>query len=42
MIHIVSDAMRRESAIAEDFWYSIFKNNINDRMETTLQHIEQK
>lgn len=41
-MYVVSDAMRRESAIAEDFWHSTFKHNINDRMETTLQNIEEK
>lgn len=39
---LVSDAMRRESAIAEDFWSSILKSNTNDRMEITLKNIEQK
>lgn len=34
--------MRRESAIAEDYWQFIRKNNINNRMELILQNIEQK
>ena len=42
MVDLVSDTMRRESAIAEDFWSSILKNNTNDRMEITLKTIEQK
>jgi hypothetical protein len=41
-IYIVSDAMRRESAIADDYWHHIFKDNKNDRMEIALQNIEQK
>jgi len=42
VIYIVSDAMRRESAIADDYWHHIFKHNENDRMEIALQNIEQK
>jgi hypothetical protein len=34
--------MRRESAIADDYWEDVFKSNQNDRMEITLQKIEQK
>lgn len=42
MVDLVSDALRRESAIAEDFWSSILKHDTNDRMEITLKNIEQK
>jgi hypothetical protein len=34
--------MRRESAIADDYWYYIFKQNKNDRTEIALQNIEKK
>jgi hypothetical protein len=34
--------MRRERAIAEDYWRQILKDNINDRMEVALQNLEQK
>ena len=34
--------MRRESAIAEDYWREIFKQNKSDRIEIALTHIEQK
>jgi hypothetical protein len=42
MCYTVSDAMRRESAIADDFWDEIFVRNVNDRMEVALKNIEQK
>jgi hypothetical protein len=42
VIYVVSDAMRCESAIADDYWHSIFKHNKNNQMEITLQNIEQK
>jgi hypothetical protein len=41
-IYIVSDAMRRESAMAEDYWHDIFKQNKHDGVEVILQNIEQK
>jgi hypothetical protein len=34
--------MRRESAIAEDYWRDIFKQSKNDRIEVALQNIEEK
>jgi hypothetical protein len=41
-IYIVSDNMRRERAIAEDYWRQILKQNTNDRMEVALQNLEEK
>jgi len=41
-IYIVTDELRREKAIAEDYWRETFQDNKNDRMETALQNIEQK
>jgi len=41
-IYIVSDRMRRESAIAKEYWHETFKHDKNDRMEVTLRNIEQK
>ncbi|CAF4234038.1 unnamed protein product, partial [Adineta steineri] len=38
----VSDSIRRESAIAEDYWQSIFKHKKHDQTEIILQNIEQK
>ena len=38
----VSDEMRRETAIAEDYWHDVFKQNRKDSIETTLQNLEQK
>jgi hypothetical protein len=40
-ICIVTDAMRRESAIADDFWRHIFKHTKN-RMDVILENIERK
>jgi hypothetical protein len=34
--------MRRESAIANDYWDETLNDNINDRMEVSLKNIEQK
>jgi hypothetical protein len=34
--------MRRESAIADDYWHDIFKDNKKDRTEIALQNIEKK
>ncbi len=34
--------MRREAAIADDYWQDIFKQNKHDQMKATLQNIEQK
>jgi hypothetical protein len=34
--------MRRESAMAEDYWHDIFKQNKHDGVEVILQNIEQK
>lgn len=39
---LVTDTMRRESAIAEDFWSGILEHGTNDRMEITLKNIEEK
>ncbi len=33
--------MRRERAIAEDYWRDTFKENKNDRIELAPQNIEQ-
>ncbi|CAF0814171.1 unnamed protein product [Adineta steineri] len=38
----ISDSIRRESAIAEDYWQSIFKHKKHDQTEIILQNIEQK
>ncbi|CAF1307769.1 unnamed protein product [Adineta steineri] len=38
----INDMMRRESAIAEDYWRQIFKQNKSDRIEIALANIEQK
>ncbi|CAF1309475.1 unnamed protein product [Adineta steineri] len=38
----INDMMRRESAIAEDYWRQIFKQNKSDRIEIALTNIEQK
>ena len=34
--------MRRERAIAEDYWRDVFQHNIDDRMEISLKNIEHK
>jgi hypothetical protein len=34
--------MRRESAIAKEYWHETFKHDKNDRMEVTLRNIEEK
>jgi hypothetical protein len=34
--------MRRESAIAEDYWHHLLKHNIDDQVQVTLQNLEQK
>jgi hypothetical protein len=41
-IYVVSDAMRWEAAIAEDYWHDTFKHGNNDRMEVALKTIEEK
>ncbi|CAF0772753.1 unnamed protein product [Adineta ricciae] len=38
----ISDEMRRETAIAEDYWHDVFKLNKKGDIETTLQNLEQK
>jgi hypothetical protein len=34
--------MRRQKAIADDYWQYTFKHNQHDQMKVTLQNIEQK
>jgi hypothetical protein len=41
-LYVVTDAMRRESAIANDFWDETLSRNVNDQVEVTLKNIEQK
>jgi hypothetical protein len=41
-IYAVSDIMRWEAAIAEDYWHDTFKHGNNDRMEVALKTIEEK
>ena len=38
----ISDGMRRERAIAEDYWDDIFKHNTDDRTATALENLEEK
>lgn len=38
----VTDEMRRESAIADDYWYQVFQSNLTDRTQLVLQKIEHK
>ncbi|UJR12701.1 hypothetical protein I4U23_016875 [Adineta vaga] len=38
----ITDAMQRESAIADDYWRYTLKNGEKNQMEITLHHIEQK
>jgi hypothetical protein len=40
--NIVSDAMQRESAIADDFWRYTFKHTKKNRIEVVLENIERK
>jgi hypothetical protein len=39
---IVTDAMQRESAIADDYWRYTFKHGKKDQVEVALQNIERK
>ena len=41
-ISLVNDQMRRENAIANDYWYPIFKQNKVDQIALMLQRIEEK
>ncbi len=41
-IYVVSDTMRWEAVIAEDYWHDTSKRNKNDRMEVMLKNIEKK
>jgi pyrimidine operon attenuation protein/uracil phosphoribosyltransferase len=39
---IVTDAMHRESAIADDYWSYTLKHSKQDQIEVVLQNIERK
>ncbi|CAF4063885.1 unnamed protein product [Rotaria magnacalcarata] len=39
---IVSDAMQRESAIADDYWSYTLQHGKKDQVEVALQNIERK
>jgi hypothetical protein len=39
---IVTDAMQRESAIADDYWRYTFKHGKKDQVEVALQNIERR
>jgi hypothetical protein len=39
---LVTDAMQRESAIADDYWRYTLQNGKKDQVEVALQNIERK
>lgn len=39
---LVTDAMQRESAIADDYWRYTFQHEKKDRTEVSLQNIDRK
>jgi hypothetical protein len=41
-LYIVTDAMQRESAIADDFWRNIFRHPKKNRIDAILENIERK
>ena len=39
---LVTDAMQRESAIADDYWRETFQNGKKDQTEVSLKQIERQ
>lgn len=39
--HLVTDAMQRESAIADDYWHTALQEAKRDPVEIKLHHMEE-
>jgi hypothetical protein len=42
LFEIVTDAMQRESAIADDYWQNTLKHGKKDKIEVALQNLDRK